>query len=87
MSHFNELTRLGMFMVTGLPFLSQVIKYSEYNKDIDDAINQLINDMQKINITIDIIEDYISISYKGKFVCKVNINDYISIDTNNSMEI
>lgn len=68
---------LGIFMVTGLKFLAQTVKASQENDNfLQPQIDDFIRRNDAFNISIKIDGQYINISYKGIFICRVNVKDY-----------
>ena len=72
-----NLIHLGLFMASGLGFLAKIVKYSlENNNEFDIETHKFINKNKELNIDIKIENEYINITFKGIFICRVNINDY-----------
>lgn len=93
----SNLVHLGIFMVTGLKFLAQIVKGSQENDNfLQPQINDFIRRNEAFDISIKIDgphpqpvvggsdsergyasrEPHIIISYKGIFICRVNVMDY-----------
>ena len=73
----SNLVHLGIFMVTGLKFLAQTTKASQENNNfLDTQIHDFIRRNHAFDISIIIDGQYINISYKEIFICRVDVNDY-----------
>lgn len=89
MSAFHDivsLSRLGTFMMSGLPFIAQIVATCEENHydltHFQDALNKFNKDLTKLGIQYDIDTEYrITVFYFDKFVCRVHARDYAPSDT------
>jgi len=64
-------------MVTGLKFLAHTVKASQENDNfLKTQIDDFIRRNEAFDISIKINGQHISISYKGIFICRVDVNDY-----------
>ncbi len=68
--------QLGFFMASGLPYLARIVKTSREVPELDPPINDFIKQNARLNIHITIDKEFINISYKDIFICRVNVNDY-----------
>jgi len=71
----NNIYRLGFFMISTLPFLINMMKMSLSNTSINPLVNDIIEQNKIFDIIITIDNEYINISYKRIFICRINVND------------
>lgn len=82
----QALSSLGMFMTTGIPFLSRLILAdSDKAHSLDSMIEKFSNDMQQLGILFVFHTEYITVYYFGIFVCRVSIFDYADATTKESI--
>lgn len=73
----SNLLNLGIFMVTGLKYLAQTVKASQENDNfLKTQIDDFIRRNEAFDISIKIDGQHINISYKGIFICRVDVKDY-----------
>jgi hypothetical protein len=68
--------RLGFFMISGLPYLARIIKCSCQVPELNPPITEFIKQNAGFDIIITVENEFINISYKDTFICRVNVNDY-----------
>lgn len=68
--------QLGFFMVSGLPYLATIVKSSREFPELVPPIDDFLKQNARLNIHIKIDNEFINISYKDIFICRVNVNDY-----------
>ncbi len=66
--------QLGFFMASGLPYLARIVRSA--HDELAAPINDFIKQNARLNIHIVVDKEFINISYKDIFICRVNVNDY-----------
>jgi len=68
--------RIGFFMISGLPYLARIVKSLCQVSELDQPIAEFIKQNAGFDIIITVENEFINISYKDIFICRVNVNDY-----------
>ncbi len=66
--------QLGFFMLSGLPYFARIVRSA--HDELAAPINDFIKHSAQLNIQIIVDKEFINISYKDIFICRVNVNDY-----------
>ncbi len=66
--------QLGFFMASGLPFLARIVRSAP--NELAAPIHDFIKQNARLNINITVDKEFINISYKDIFICRVNVNDF-----------
>ncbi len=68
--------RLGFFMISGFPYLTRIVKSSLTNPELCAPIQDFIKQSAGFGIIILVNNEFINMSYKDTFICRVNVNDF-----------
>lgn len=71
----NNICRLGFFMISVLPFLINIRRKSLSDTRINPLVNDIIEQNKLFDIIITIDNEFIDLSFKDRFICRINVND------------
>jgi hypothetical protein len=71
----NNIYHLGFFIISTLPFLINIMKTSLSNTSINPLVNDIIEQNKTFDIIITIDNEFMNLSFKDRFICRINVND------------